>query len=198
MPVGTTIDLQKPPIAINVELFPDFYSDNEAKTKDNTVNRDAWTIGSVSNDENKIIIPIDRRTGKYKNESIRACGRPYHYNASSIPMADSFPIELGFCITVPKAQGRTINNLIASLSEHPNPFLRFTWEQLYTVISRITHNETMRLLLHMGDRNTLNYISKLTKDPYTQYYFMGFQNESSTEAVHWDKVRSARAAGFLS
>ena len=112
-------------------------------------------------------------------------------------MADWFPIELGFCITVPKAQGRTIHKLIASLSEHPCAFLKYQWEQLYTLISRITERDEMRLLLQMDNRNTLEYISDLEKDPYTAYYFAGFPKESSTEVVHWDPILSAKAAGFL-
>ena len=79
-------------------------------------------------------------------------------------MKDYFPIELGFCITVEKAQvsfchpcvldlvflwsihlttnsrtsqGRTIRKVVASLSEHPILILQFSWEQLYVVLSRI-------------------------------------------------------------
>ena len=59
-----------------------------------------------------------------------------------VPMGDHFPIELGFCITIPKAQGHTIRELIASLSEHPCTFLRFSYEQIYTLLSRVTgHND---------------------------------------------------------
>jgi hypothetical protein len=195
-PIGEIIELPSPPTAINVELYPDSYNDDEDTLKDNREKRLAWTHGSLVND-GRIIIPIEKRTVKWKNESIRACGRPYHFNASSVPMADWFPIELGFCITVPKAQGRTIHKLIASLSEHPCAFLKYQWEQLYTLISRITERDEMRLLLQMGNRNTLEYISDLEKDPYTAYYFAGFPKESSTEVVHWDPILSAKAAGFL-
>ena len=195
-PIGGIIDLPTPPIAINVELYPDCYGDDQETLLHKLKKRKAWTRGSITND-GRIIIPIDRRTGKYHNESIRACGRPFHYNASTVPMADWFPIELGFCITVPKAQGRTIHKLIVSLSEHPCPFLRFSWEQVYTVISRITMCDDMRLLLQMGNRNTLQYISDLEKDPNTAHYFAGFPRESSDEVVHWDATLAARAAGFL-
>ena len=130
-------------------------------------------------------------------EYVHAGGPPYFFNALSVPMADHFPIELGFCITIPKAQGRTIHKLIASLSEHPCPFLRFKWEQMYTLLSRITGADDLRLLLRMGDRNTLNYISDLEKDPYTTYYFAGFPRESCTEVARWDPILAAKAAGFV-
>jgi len=112
-------------------------------------------------------------------------------------MADSFPIGLGFCITVPKAQGRTIHKLIASLSEHPSNFLKLRWEQLYVILSRITERSDLRLLLQMNNKNTLKYISNLEKDPYTTFYFAGFSKESSNEVVHRKAALAAEAAGFL-
>ena len=195
-PVGSTIDLEEPPTAIKVEIYPDFYGDDQQTRDEKAQLRKAWTRGSIVND-GRVIIPIDRKTGRYRNESISASGSVFHFNASSVPMADYFPVELGFCITVPKAQGRTINKLIASLSKHPSKFLRLRWEQLYVILSRIPHRNEMRLLLQMGNRNTLQYISELEKDPYTTYYFAGFPRESNSELVYWDPTLAARAAGFL-
>ena len=77
------------------------------------------------------------KTSKYHNESVSASGRPVSFNTSMVPMGDHFPIELGFCITIPKAQGRNIHQLIASLSEHPCPFLRSHYEKIYTLLSHI-------------------------------------------------------------
>jgi hypothetical protein len=57
--------------------------------------------------------------------------------------------------------------------------------------------DDMRLLLQIGNRNTLQYISDLEKDPNTAHYFAGFPRESSDEVVHWDATLAARAAGFL-
>ena len=185
-----------PPKAINVELYPDFFGDDQTTIDRNIAKRNAWKHNSITND-GKVVIPIDKYTVKYYNESVRACGTPFHYNASTVPMADHFPIELGFCITIPKAQGRTIHKLIASLSEHPVPFLRFRWEQIYTLQSRITERNDMRLLLRMGNRNTLQYVSHLEKDPFTAQYFAGFPKESSTEVVYWNPTLAANAAGFV-
>ena len=58
-----------------------------------------------------------QKTVKYHNESISACGTPFYLNASTVPMGDDFPIELGFWITIPKAQGQTTDKFFASLSE---------------------------------------------------------------------------------
>ena len=114
-----------------------------------------------------------------------------------VPMGDHFPIEVGFCITIPKAQGRTIHKLITSLSEHPCPFLRFRCEQIYTLLSCITGRNDLRLLLQLSNRNTLQYISDLKKDNFTMYYFEGYPNESNHIISYWNPKLAARAAGFI-
>ena len=195
-PVGGTIDLPSPPTAINVEIYPDFHGDTKEMLSKKAAKRIDWTQGSIVND-GRIIIPIDKRTSTYQTESIRACGRSFHFRASTVPMADSFPIELGFCITVPKAQGRTIHKLIASISEHPCKFLQIQWESLYVLLSCIQERSDLSLLLQLGNRNTLQYISKLKKDPYTASYFAGFPKESSDEIVYWDETLAAKEASFL-
>jgi hypothetical protein len=122
-PIGGMIDLPSPPTAINVEIFPDFPNDSLNILLKKQAKRAKWKHGSVT-DDGTIVIPIDPKAGKYHNESIRGSTFPFYYNASKVPMSDHFPIELGFCITVPKAQGRTIHYISASLSEHPIAFLR--------------------------------------------------------------------------
>ena len=195
-PVGGIIDLPTPPKAINVELFPDFLGDSKTKAEMNAKMRKTWTHGSIT-DDGKVVVPINQKTVKYRTETIPGSGAPYYFNASEVPMADHFPMELAFCITIPKAQGRTIRKLIASVSaEHPCPFLRFRWEQFFTLFSRITGREDLSLLLQLGNRNTLSYLSDLKKDAFTAHYFAGFPQASSTEVSYWNASLTAKAAGF--
>eukprot|EP00574_Skeletonema_japonicum_P005934 CAMPEP_0201715830 /NCGR_PEP_ID=MMETSP0593-20130828/1925_1 /ASSEMBLY_ACC=CAM_ASM_000672 /TAXON_ID=267983 /ORGANISM="Skeletonema japonicum, Strain CCMP2506" /LENGTH=276 /DNA_ID=CAMNT_0048205439 /DNA_START=459 /DNA_END=1289 /DNA_ORIENTATION=+ len=198
-PIGGTITLPAPPTAINVELYADMPGNDDSKQKWNQMKRKAWNHGSLV-DDGRIIIPIDKKTPKYQVESIRPGALPFHYNASTVPIGDHFPIDLGFCITIAKAQGRTLHRLILSLSEHPQPFLQFKWEQVYTALSRIRAREFLTLLLYMGNRNTLSYLSRLEKDPYTASYFAGFVPTNSTRPegeCYWNREAAARAAGFI-
>jgi hypothetical protein len=153
-PIGGTIDLETPPTAINVKIYPNFPCDDVSTTEYKTRKRNEWKHESITSD-GKVIVPIDKKTVKYHNESISACGTPFYLNASTVPMGDHFPIQLGFCITIPKAQGQTIHKLFASLSEHPCAFLRFRYEQIYTLLSHITGCNGLQLLLQMGNRNSL-------------------------------------------
>jgi len=197
-PIGGTITLPAPPTAINVELYANMPHDDDSKREWNLMKRKEWQHGSLV-DDGRVIIPINKKTARYQLESVRAGALPFHYNASNVPIGDHFPIELGFCITIAKAQGRTLHRLILSLSEHPQPFLRFKWEQVYTAISRVRARECLTLLLYMGNRNTLSYLSDLKKDVYTASYFAGFvpANSNGSGAVsYWHREVAARAAGF--
>jgi len=196
-PVGNVIDLLNPPTAVNVELYPDFEWDSDDAKQQNAKNRDEWTLTSVESD-GRIVIPIvpDSRVD-FKKESIRArIGDGIRFRASTMYMADYFPLELGFSFTVPKAQGRTIRKEIVSLSKHPDAKLRFSWEKVYVVLSRIRNHDDMRLLLNMRDRTTLSYISNLEKDKYTSLYFQGFPQEEVCEIRYWNEKLAAIKARF--
>ena len=192
--IGGTITLPAPPTAINVELYPSMPDDDESARQWKLKKRNEWSRGSIV-DDGRVIIPIDKKTPRYQTESIRSGPLPFHYNASTVPIGDHFPIDLGFCITIAKAQGRTLSRLILSLSEHPQAFLRFTWEQVYAALSRIRAHEFLALLLYMGNRQTLTYLSHLKKDPYTASYFAGFVAGTTSES-YWNREQAARAAGF--
>jgi hypothetical protein len=58
-------------------------------------------------------------------------------------------------------------------------------------LSHITGCNGLQLLLQMGNRNSLWYISDLKKDPNTAHYFKGFSNESSYEVTCWDPILAA-------
>mgnify|MGYP006184680949 CR=1 FL=1 len=56
-PIENIIELQTPPTAINVEIFPDFPSEDNSTFKFKSKQRHEWKYGSITND-GKIIIPI--------------------------------------------------------------------------------------------------------------------------------------------
>jgi hypothetical protein len=49
----------------------------------------------------------------------------------------------------------------------------------------------------MVNRNTLQYISDLKKDPFTADYFRGFSNESSSKVAYWGSNLAEKAASFV-
>lgn len=209
-PIDGIVDLEDRPASINVELYPDFEWDTPTMKEAKKIGRKDWPLPSLFAQTNnrkkrqklspKVIIPISKTSNCYQKwayDSIPAHGGRSQIKASRVQTSNHFPIDIGFAITVPKIQGRTIRREILSLSKHPIPALRCKYEQLYTSMSRITNHNDCRLLLNHNDRSTLGYIANLKKDPYTAYYFAGFGAEVTGEPSSWNETLAARAAGFL-
>ena len=104
-PPGETVTLQHPPDIINVELFPDFPGDSDKERMKNKARRDRWLDGSITED-GRVVIPItvsNKKYVKWKKSQIRGGGRS-RFMPSKVDLADYFPIEPGFSITLHKAQ----------------------------------------------------------------------------------------------
>ena len=105
-PFGENIDIPIPPAAINVEIYPDYDEDDESQRTKKQQRCSEWSFGSLANNGH-IVIPISishKNKIRMKPESIRAQGGAIRFRASRVQMANYFPIELGLCIVVEKAQ----------------------------------------------------------------------------------------------
>ena len=81
-------------------LFPDIHGDNKATTA-NVLRRLNWKGGVITND-GRIVVPISmtpKHQLKYRACSIRG-GGGHHFSPSTVQLADLFPIEPSFSITV--------------------------------------------------------------------------------------------------
>ena len=98
------VTIESPPDIINVEMFPDFPGDDTKTKAKNESKRKEWILrhGSIT-DDGKIVIPIEIRHGKWKETEIRGGGGA-KFRPSKVELADHFPIEPGFSVTLHKAQ----------------------------------------------------------------------------------------------
>ena len=85
--------------------------------------------------------------------------------------------------------------VILSLSEHPDHRIRMTWEHLYVALSRVRQKNDIRLLLRLGDRSTMKYITNLHKNKKIDSFFKGYLYDNQG-AVSWEPLLAASAAGF--
>merc|ERR1712232_404072 len=186
-PVGGTIILEKPPNFINVELFPEFDGESEGERDDRERLKRAWSLGTIPNSEGKIIIPISCTCSMFiKSKSEIVAANPQSgYRASKALLQDHFPIELGFAMTVHKAQGRTIKKLVLAISEHPNKLLRMTWESIYTSLTRVRRGDDMRLLIGKSQWKRLDYVATLGKNEDVSTFFEGYPDKPN-QFVAWD------------
>ena len=193
--------LDRPPAAINIELFADFPGDSRDKKQENKRKRKKWTHGSLV-DDGRVVVQLSRQWGselirKWKDESIAGSWR-FGYNVSTLPMKDYFPIEPAFSVTIYKAQGRTIRRLIIFVSQHPIPLLRMSWEGLYVALSRVKYRDHIRLAIKRNDhgRHSLQYMENLRKNKYTASFFSGFKPIGASQVMTWNRKAAWKAAGF--
>ena len=218
--------LDKPPDAVNVELYADFPGDSAAKKRENAKKRRKWTHGTLV--EGRVVVQISIRWGglvrKWETENIGGDWQ-LGYNGSTVPMKDYFPIEPAFCVTIWKAQvsqtvidsvdliqiqvifwlmyafiqGRTIRRLIIFISQHPVGLLRMTWEGLYVALSRVKYRDHIRLAIKRNNRGTVEYISNLSKNKYTAWFFRGYGRAGDVrDGVErsWNRALARKAAMF--
>ena len=99
--------------------------------------------------ENKIVIPLIPNQGiDSSRKSYAVPGEQYAYQSSKIECSLPFAFELAFAMTVHKAQGRTIPNVILSLSTRPDTLLQMSFSALYVAFSRVKKAENLRIFLH--------------------------------------------------
>ena len=210
---GGVITLKDPPEMINVEVFPDVDGDDEVTRELNRRLRREWSHGRIQPGDGageeeghgRVVIPVGPESQiQQKLEYVRGFGSRSSNCGPSRPstatLKDRFPLELGFAMTVHKAQGRTIRRLILSLSEHPCSVLRLSWEALYVALSRVRRKDDIRILLKKDEgRGALAYVSNLKKDRYVGYYFGGFRTGEEGSPQRWnrhaalDAMREAQA-----
>ena len=130
-PFGTVLYLEEPPYAVNVEIV--------------NVNKNKWKTFSICT--NKTVIPIlqNRSYSKWKKRQIMG---GENYQPSRVEVRPLFPLEPGIAITIHKAQGRTIQKVILSLSRRKIDNINPEYAALYVVMSRVRYKEDIRLFLH--------------------------------------------------
>ena len=91
----------------------------------------------------------------------------------------NFALFLFHLLTIFFHKGRTIQKVILSISEHPFQFTKLIWEGLYVALSRVRHEDDIRLLLRFDDLSTMNYISNLEKNHFIKCFFDGYKLDQS-------------------
>lgn len=65
--------------------------------------------------------------------------------AGGISSIELFPYDLGFSMTVHKAQGRTIYRVVIDLTDHPNSYGRMEYAAIFVAMSRVEMSDHIRL-----------------------------------------------------
>jgi hypothetical protein len=194
IPFGSEIELDEPPYAVNVEIVQGL--DGKKPTRKRQKQLDELQKFSIAEEgSNKIVIPIVRSTdqeGNVVDESGSTkwkwykCQDPNNILSPlySVQIANIFPIDLGFAMTVYKAQGRTIHRVILAFAHRPQQQMKFA--AIFVGLSRVKQSEHLQLLYHQKKGESLRaaaernfgYIEKLAPDKHVLQYYHGFDLNS--------------------
>jgi len=203
-PPGFIITLQNPPFSVNVIIVqpsPQELNKMSDRSKDIFTHRmqTLRTLSLYPSDSSQpIIIPITT-TSKTGGKTYTIRSKPNSCATSRIFIKQLFNYEFAFAMTIHKAQGRTLQQVILALSCHPNKILHMTFASIYIAFSRVKDPNDIRLLfsfLQPGgypNYNELQYIMQLKPNKYTQAYYAGFVNNRG----HWNSAKSLDALHAL-
>ena len=180
------IRLSQPPLSVNVELV----SPHAGKDADSKRKHKLWLekFSNITLVEGKVVIALyDKRPrGEWKSTTIK--GNGHLFPPSKVCLKSRFPLIPGFAVTVHKAQGMTLDNVILSLGMRPEKQMNLDYESLYVAFSRVKHKQDIRVLLpQKNDWISTTYIMSLEPDRHTRSFFAGFNKKGA-----WDKLKALK------
>ena len=190
LPHGSIITLMEPPASIHV--VPNSFSTHSPvmEAKLSTINNYLLSCSVETTHDGRPILPLfpgNSPTSQCYAKPINLKLREYTvpgssglYLPSKITVREHFPFDLGFAMTIHKAQGRTLNKIILCLTSRPEALLQMTLASLYVALSRVKHHNDIRILYHSLQQNTveIEYLSFLNANNNIHCYYNGFQQDT--------------------
>ena len=190
LPYGDIITLTEPPATIHIVPTPPSTHSPIMKAKLSTITNHLLSCSIETTQDGLPILPLFPATSTMSQayaKSIKLKVREYtvpglsgSYLPSKISIRDHFPFDLGFAMTIHKAQGRTLDKIILCLTSRPEAITQMTLASLYVSLSRVKHSKDIRILYHSPQQNTveIEYLSFLNSNNNVQCYYSGFQSNS--------------------
>jgi hypothetical protein len=188
VPFGSEIEIPTP-IAVNVAFVETL--DEKPLTKRRSQQLAALKVLSdsynIAKDSNKIILPLTDLKWNDWDTFYAHTGDPVSPLAK-VCVREIFPFDLGFAMTVHKAQGRTIKRVIIDLRKHPVKPLEYA--SIFVAMSRVEHGDHIRLLEPENSEfsrcRLYEYISGVKPDSDIAPFLNGFASFGSK----WDWKRA--------
>ena len=150
-PYGSEIEI-KEPLSVNFVVLPSLDDKPVSEVrKCQLAALQKLTEAMPTNDDNEIVIPLTTNMQPGMNSDWDEFS--YFTNNLLTPIATArvrnpFPFDLGFAMTVHKAQGRTIRRVVLDLTEHSNHYTKMKFAAVFVAMSRVASREHIRLLGH--------------------------------------------------
>ena len=120
---------------------------------------------------------------------------PLCYTPTKVIVKQIFPLQLGAAVTVDKAQGRTLDKVVACLSHRNDNIYQMKINAIFVTLSRVRKRDDLRLLIHddSSKEQQLKYIEKLSHDKEYFDYLLGFDESdhgNHTQPMSWDQTKA--------
>ena len=144
-------------------------------------------LQKLSSQKKKIIIPLVKSRGNKKPKKYNFYNQSTIQPYSEVQIQDPFSFQLGFSMTVHKAQGRTIDKVVLDLHYKTNHFKRLGFDGIFVALSRVRSRSSIRLIrhTHTSFEEAYGYISRLKPASNVMAFYRGFTG-SPEEGQVWD------------
>jgi hypothetical protein len=181
---GQIITIPFKPMCVNVQIF----QENLTTTVKQELKKSSIT-------EDGIVIPIFKAKFSSPQKPIVTNITSICYTPAKVIVKPTFPLQLGAAVTVDKAQGRTLDKVVACLSQRSINTSNMNINALFVTLSRVRKRDDLRILLHDDTtrKEQLKYIEKMTHDEEYFDYLSGFGNHTHQSHKHpmtWDQTRA--------
>ena len=190
---GQIITLPFTPLCINVELYHDFLDDDiRRQLKHSSVPLNQEDSAATE----KIVISLLKSKHGTKLRAMPTIVTNICYTPARVFLKSLFPLQLGAAVTVDKAQGRTLDKVVACLSRRNDNLYEMDINSIFVTLSRVRRRSDLRLLIHRDSTtlwNQLNYIENLSHDREYFDYMGGFEHNNEGERNHpkiWNRTKA--------
>ena len=188
---GQVLTLPFTPLSINVELYDDSLNEDiKRQLKHSSVPLNEED-GAVTE---KIVISILKSKHTTKLKAMPTIVTNMCYTPARVFLKPLFPLQLGAAVTVDKAQGRTLDKVVACLSRRHDDLYEMDINSIFVTLSRVRRRSDLRLLIHHNSTtvwNQLNYIENLSHDREYFDYMGGFEQHNESGRNHpkiWNRT----------
>ena len=178
LPCGSIINIERP-LSVNVEVEEALDGKPVTARRRDQLN----VLKSFSIVEDRIVLPLVQGKASFNGDDWHT----FSYRTNDLitykgtaTVRDIFPYQLGFAMTIHKAQGRTIKRVVLDISRHPNHQNRVEYASLFVGLSRVTSKQHLRLIKHhdMSMEQSYKYIENLKPNENVTRFYGGFQNDT--------------------
>ena len=181
------------PIDNTIHFATDQPSPSSAKTTISPVD-DSQQISA----DTIIIIPVtpemcthDRGNNKWRNCTFK-CSFDCITKIGKVNILEPIPFELGFAMTIHKAQGRTLQRIIIDLTDRKTFYSKMKLAAVYVAFSRVKNRHHIRLLEYQTPGKQHNrhlaysQFTKLKCPPAVSFFFQAFTTPETAPFHTWN------------